>query len=78
MLTSIRIFAQQLLRGKKRLILNIALLITTTAFFVMSLNLYQNSNQNLRLVEESYSTIAAAEIYGDVNSAGELVRRRRV
>lgn len=73
MLTSIRIFAQQLLRGKKRLTLNIALLITTTAFFVMSLNLYRNSNQNLLLVEESYSTIAAAEIYGDVNSAGELV-----
>ena len=73
MKTAIRIFLQQTLRGKKRLILNLALLFAVTAFFVVSLNLYANSVRNLQTVESAYTTIATMEIYGDVNAAGELV-----
>ncbi len=73
MSTSIRIFSRQLLRSKKRLILNILLLTAVTAFFVMSLNLYWNTTENLQKAEDAYSTIATVEVYGDVNSAGDLV-----
>lgn len=72
MSTSIRIFFQQLLRGKKRLILNIVLLTAVTAFFIMSLNLYYNSTANLQRVEETYSTMATVTFFGDMNRKGEL------
>ena len=69
----IQIFLRQMLRNKARLALNLVLLCAATAFFVISLNLYQNSWANLQTVEDTYSTIATMEIYGDVNEAGELV-----
>lgn len=69
----LQIFLQQLRRGKKKTTLYILLLTAVTAFFVMSVNLYQNSVANLEAVEENYSTIAVMELYGDVNSYGELV-----
>ncbi len=67
-----KIFLQQLKRGKKRTFLNMILLSAAVAFFVMSVNLYQNSVANLQKVEENYSTIALMELYGDVDSAGNL------
>ncbi len=72
MSTSIRIFSRQLLRSKKRLILNIVLLTAATAFFIMSLNLYHNSTANLQRVEETYSTLATVTFFGDMNRKGEL------
>ena len=74
MVPHIQIFLWQMLRNKARLALNLVLLCAATAFFVISLNLYQNSWANLQTVEDTYSTIATMEIYGDVNEAGELVR----
>ena len=59
---SIRLFLRQQQRNLKRTLLNILLLTAAIAFFVMSLNLYQNSVQNLRNAEEAYSTIAVMEL----------------
>ena len=68
-----KIFWQQLRRGSRRTALYILLLTAVTAFFVMSVNLYRNSVANLAAVEENYSTIAVVELYGDVDSYGNLV-----
>ncbi len=73
MKTAIQIFLTQTRRGTKRLMLQLVLLCAVTAFFVVSLNLYSNSRQNLQAVENTYTTIATMEIYGYVNKAGELV-----
>jgi hypothetical protein len=70
---SIQIFLKQTLRAKARLILNVLLLAAVTAFFVISVNLYQNSTSNLQAVEGAYSTIGAMEFYGNVNTQGQLV-----
>ena len=71
--TAVQIFLRQTVRKKSRFVLNILLLVAVTAFFVISLNLYRNSMRNLQTVEDTYSTIATMEIYGDVNAEGELV-----
>ena len=73
MVPHIQIFLWQMLRGKTRLALNQVLLCAATAFFVVSLNLYQNSRANLQTAENAYTTIATMEIYGEVNAEGELV-----
>ncbi len=70
---SIQIFLKQTLRAKARLILNILLLAAVTTFFVISVNLYQNSTHNLQSIENAYSTIGAMEFYGNVNAQGQLV-----
>lgn len=57
-----KIFMQQLRRGKKRTGLYILLLSAVMAFFVMSVNLYKNSVTNLESVEENYSTVALMEL----------------
>lgn len=69
----IRIFLQQLRRGKRRTLLNILLLAAVTAFFVMSVNLYKNSAQNLERVNETYTTIAVMELHGDIDTHGNPV-----
>ena len=69
----IQIFLKQTRRSTKRLVLQLVLLLAVIAFFVVSLNLYSNSIQNLQTVEDTYTTIATAEFYGYVNEAGELV-----
>lgn len=69
---SVKFFLQQLLRSPKRTMLNLFLLAAVTAFFVMSLNLYHNSVDNLARVEENYTTIAVMELYGDVDKYGQL------
>ena len=73
MFPHIQIFLKQTRRGTKRLVLQLVLLCAATAFFVVSLNLYANSMNNLHTVEDTYTTIATMEIYGYVNNAGELV-----
>ena len=72
MKTAIQIFLKQTRRGMRRLVLQLALLCAAVAFFVVSLNLYSNSNHNLMTVENSYTTIATMEFYGYVNEAGDL------
>ena len=62
----------QIKRSKKTLFY-ILLLIVSTAFFVASVNLYQNSTANLRKAKETYSTLAVTEFYGDVDKYGNLV-----
>ncbi len=69
---SIRIFFQQLRRNSSRTWLNILLLAAAVAFFVMSLNLHQNSVRNIQEAEDAYSTIAVMEIYGDIDEYGNL------
>ena len=73
MKTAIQIFFKQTQRGTKRLALQLILLCAAVAFFVVSLNLHHNSSGNLLTVENTYTTIATMEIYGDVNKMGELV-----
>ena len=74
MKTAIQIFLKQTQRGTKRLALQLVLLCAVTVFFVVSLNLYHNSRSNLQTVENTYTTIATMEIYGDVNKEGDLVQ----
>lgn len=68
-----KIFLQQTKRSKKT-ILYLLLLFAATAFFVTSVNLYQNSIHNLKVSEETFSTLAVTEIYGEVDKYGELVK----
>lgn len=64
---------KQICRSHKMIIISFVILMAVTAFFVMSLNLYSNSTHNLEQAEKTYSTIAVMELYGDVNTRGELV-----
>ena len=73
MSVSVRIFLRQTVRKKSRFVLNILLLCAATAFFVVSMNLYQNSMRNLQTVDNTYTTIATMEIYGYVTEDGRLV-----
>lgn len=68
-----KIFFQQIKRSKKTM-LYLLLLFVATAFFVTSVNLYQNSIHNLKVSEETFSTLAVTEIYGEVDKYGELVK----
>ena len=61
-------------RGKKRLLLNALLLLSVTAFFCMSVNLYKNSVDNLQKANDTYRTIAIMELHGSVNTFGELLK----
>ena len=67
-----KIFIEQLKRSKKT-VFYLLLLIVATAFFVTSLNLYHNSTSNLQKAEETYSTLAVTELYGDIDQYGNLV-----
>lgn len=49
------------------------ILTVATAFFVMSVCLYSNSTDNLALIDETYSTIALMELYGETDNLGQLV-----
>jgi len=60
-------------RGKKRLLLNVLLLLFVTTFFCMSVNLYKNSVENLQKADDTYRTIAIMELHGSVNTKGELL-----
>ena len=64
---------KQLFRKPLRTILYFMVLVILTAFFCASLNLYMNSQYNLRLADETYTTIAVMELYADVDSYGNLI-----
>ena len=64
---------RQLFRKPLRTILYFMVLVILTAFFCTSLNLYMNSQYNLRLADETYTTIAIMELYADVDSYGNLI-----
>ena len=63
----------QLFRKPARTALYLVVIILLTAFFCMSLNLYRNSEHNLKLADESYTAIAIMELYADVDSHGSLI-----
>ena len=69
-----KIFIDQLKRSKKTVVYFWLLLIAAT-FFVTSMNLYYNSTSNLQLSENTFSTLAVTEMYGEVDRYGELVER---
>ena len=68
----LKFFMGQIKRSKKTVFYT-GLLIVAAIFFVTSINLYHNSTANLRKAEETYSTLAVTELYGDVDKYGNLV-----
>lgn len=64
---------RQIFRKPFRTLLYVLLLALLTTFFSLSLNLYRNSRENIRLADETYSTIAVMELYADVDSRGNLL-----
>ncbi len=68
------IFFTQLKRSKKT-IFYLLLLVVATAFFVASVNLYQNSITNLKKAEDTYSTLVVTELYGEIDKYGKIVER---
>lgn len=67
------VFFQQLRRSRGRVLLNVLLLTAAVAFFVMSVNLYRNSVNNLETAEEAFTTIALMELYGEIDKYGNIV-----
>ncbi len=68
-----KIFYKQMSRAFKTVCTCGLILLVVTAFFVMSLNLYNSSVKNLQKAEDTYSTIAVMELQGDVDRRGRLV-----
>ena len=68
----IKLFMLKIFHNVKQSALSLLILAIVTAFLGMSLNLYRNGCQNLVQAEDTYSTIAIIELYGDVNRRGEL------
>ena len=64
---------RQLFRKPARIIIFILILMLLTAFFCVSLNLYANSMHNLKLADETYTTIAVMELYADVDNKGNII-----
>ncbi len=69
-----KIFLHQLKRSK-RTIFYLLLLVVIVSFFITSVNLYRNSTENLEKAEETYSTLAVTELYGDIDRYGNLVEK---
>ena len=64
---------KQLFRKPMRTVLCILVLILLTAFFCTSLNLYMDSQHNLQMANDTYTTIAIMELYADVDSRGNII-----
>ena len=64
---------KQLFRKPIRTVLYILVLVVLTAFFCTSLNLYMDSQHNLQLANDTYTTIAIMELYADVDSRGNII-----
>lgn len=64
---------KQLFRKPIRTVLYILVLVVLTAFFCTSLNLYRDSQHNLQLANDTYTTIAVMELYADVDSRGNII-----
>lgn len=70
---TINLFTQQMKRNRHRASVNCLLLAVVVTFFVMSVNLYQNSVQNLEMAENAFTTIALMELYGEIDKYGNIV-----
>ena len=66
-------YLKQLFRKPIRTVLYILVLVLLTAFFCTSLNLYMDSQHNLQLANDTYTTIAIMELYADVDSRGNII-----
>ena len=64
---------RQLFRKPIRTISYILMLVLLSAFFCMSLNLYNDSQYNLQLADNAYTTIAIMDLYADVGEFGNLI-----
>ena len=64
---------KQLFRKPMRTVLCILVLVVLTAFFCTSLNLYMDSQHNLQMANDTYTTIAIMELYADVDSRGNII-----
>ena len=64
---------KQLFRKPTRTALYLAVLILLTAFFCTSLNLYVDSDRNIQIANESFTTIAIMSLYADVDGYGNLI-----
>ena len=64
---------KQLFRKPIRTISYILMLVLLSAFFCMSLNLYTDSQYNLQLADNAYTTIAVMDLYADVDEFGNLI-----
>ena len=64
---------KQLFRKPTRTALYLAVLILLTAFFCTSLNLYVDSDRNIHIANESFTTIAIMSLYADVDGYGNLI-----
>lgn len=64
---------RQLFRKPIRTISYILMLVLLSAFFCMSLNLYNDSQYNLQLADNAYTTIAVIELCADVNRHGKII-----
>ena len=64
---------RQLFRKPIRTISYILMLVLLSAFFCMSLNLYNDSQHNLQLADNAYTTIAIMDLYADVGEFGNLI-----
>ena len=64
---------KQLFRKPIRTVLYILVLVLLTAFFCTSLNLYRDSQHNLQMANDTYTTIAIMELYADVDSRGNII-----
>ena len=64
---------RQLFRKPIRTISYILMLVLLSAFFCMSLNLYNDSQCNLQLADNAYTTIAIMDLYADVGEFGNLI-----
>ena len=64
---------RQLFRKPTRTALYLVVIILLTAFFCTSLNLYRDSQYNLLLADNAYTTIAVIELCADVNRHGEII-----
>ena len=64
---------RQLFRKPIRTISYILMLVLLSAFFCMSLNLYNDSQYNLQLADNAYTTIAIMDLYADVGEFVNLI-----
>ena len=70
-----KIFIEQRKRSKKTTVYFWLMLIVATAFFVTSMKLYRSSIRNLQISENTCSTLAVTELYGEVDQYGKWKRR---
>lgn len=68
-----KLLFRELRRKLMQVLLYALTMLLLTAFFCASFNLYCNSVKNLRLANETYSTIAVPELHAEVDRNGRLL-----